>query len=90
MSYGLEVYDRNSGQPTLTITDRLTRIHSRYTVSLVNTTWLSVPVSGMTTDGTWAVLVHASMISVRIRNGYFELKSVWPSESGIFVTVIRY
>lgn len=61
MAYGLELMN-SSGEVTLTITDRLSRIVGVYTMTMpvwngndVYSQFLSVP--GMTTDGTWAIMV---------------------------------
>lgn len=60
MSYGLQVFDANGGV-VVDVSDRLTRLHSEYavTISPGQTVFVSVP--GMATDGTWAI-VHDSLI----------------------------
>lgn len=72
MSYGLQVFDTN-GTVVVDVIDRLTRIHSVYSVVVPANTSTLYLVPGMTNDGTWAVFVNSigMFASVSVEVGGF-------------------
>lgn len=54
MPAGFQVF--NAGSPVLDIGSRITRLILSQDYTVTGTNWLSVAVSGMTTDGTWAAM----------------------------------
>lgn len=81
MSYGLRVWNA-AGQLVLDTTDRLTRHHSRYSLTLgALGTSQDVYVSGMSDDGTWAVSSTSAAL-VDIFPGYFRVMQTFNGASG--------
>ena len=69
MAYGLETFNA-AGAAVIRVTDRLTRIHSVISVGTISASGSStVGVSGMTTDGTWAVMSSQSQLGTTIQSG---------------------
>lgn len=68
MSYGLEIWDE-AGVKTLSVTDRITRLHSIIPVSYNMLTWHAHHVTGMAPDGTWAAIPLNYEIAIKIVNG---------------------
>ena len=52
MSFGLRVWDQY-GNMTLDMSDRATRFHSRHVVSVPSEGSVTIPVAGMSGNGTW-------------------------------------
>lgn len=72
MSFGLEVRD-GSGEKTLSVTDRLTRLHSTVAVQCNMISWSHYSVPGMTPDGTWAALPHHVLVAMEVVSGGFRV-----------------
>lgn len=92
MSYGLQVFDA-SGGAVLDVSDRLTRLHSEYTVTLAPGQTVFVSVPGMNTDGTWAIVYNSfdlNYISITmVTNGFTVLfNPAWIGEALTFSFVV--
>ena len=76
MSYGLQVFDANGGV-MVDVVDRLTRIHSVYSVTVPANTSTLYLVAGMTNDGTWAAFVNSigMFATVSVEVGGLDRKS---------------
>jgi hypothetical protein len=81
MAHGLQVFN-SSGQLTLDVSDRLTRLHSVVNVSVPaytgSTRAGTVAITGMTTDGTWYMVSEYSQTDAMQKlvctanSGYFD------------------
>lgn len=69
MPYGLQVFDA-SGGVTVDITDRLTRFHSDYTATIIGGGSSDIAVTGISTDGTWAVTCSQIYFGYEIHPGF--------------------
>ena len=69
MSYGLRVWDP-SGNMTLDMSDRATRFYSRHVVSVPSEGSVTVPVTGISTNGTWGFHLWSLLrVSAKIVSG---------------------
>lgn len=68
MAWGLETYN-SAGVPVLRVTDRFTRIHSTYTVSLSYLSATTIGVSGMSNDGTWVAIPSEAQFECLVQSG---------------------
>ena len=66
MSYGLRVWDA-SGNLTLDVTNRITRIISSHGFSIAANSSQAISVPGITTDGTW--IAYAPLAPCTINSG---------------------
>lgn len=85
MSYGLQVRD-GANNIILTITDRLTRFITQFTVSVGAKSSVTIGVSGITPDGTWFAYYFDPFAGVTINNGSVTVYNGEP-RSSITVTV---
>lgn len=88
MAYGLEVYD-GAGNVVISITDRLTRFHSEYTLTLKYNQSTTITVAGMTSDGTWAVISQLYSFAFTINNGSFTVTNKYEGTLTGYIQVYR-
>ena len=83
MSYGLQLFS-TTGALLLDISDRLTRVHSTYTLTVGPNTSSFYAVSGVANNGTWAVMTGslAGFVTVSIEAGGFRVTN----KSGVNAT----
>ena len=90
MAYGLETFNA-AGVAVIRVTDRLTRIHSVINVGPIsgggNST--SVSVSGISTDGTWAVLSSNVRLGTTIQSGSVLVSNQTDAAESTILTILR-
>ncbi len=86
--YGLQIFDA-SGNVLVDVVDRLTRLHSKYILTVPANSSVFITVSGMTTDGKWALLPGDPMfIGCTVESGGFLVKNPLSSPLDTIVTVM--
>ena len=90
MSYGLQVFDANGGV-VVDVVDRLTRIHSVYSVKVPANTSTLYLVAGMTNDGTWAAFVNSigMFATVSVEVGGFRATNRGGADLNMRIVVLR-
>ena len=91
MAYGLQVFD-GGGALVVDVVDRLTRIHSVYSITVTANTSTFYPVAGMTNDGTWAAYVNSigMFAAVSVEPGGFRATNRgWGDKLNMRVAVLR-
>ena len=90
MSYGLQVFD-SSGGLVVDVIDRLTRIHSVYSVTVPAYTSAFYSVVGATNDGTWAAFVNSigMFATVSIETGGFRATNRGGASLDMRIVVLR-
>jgi len=90
MSFGFQTRDA-SGNPLLTITDRITRFIASYTFSISAGQTINTSVTGMSQDGTWFLVCQPTNVltalTYSIQNGFFSVNS--PSSTTVTALVFR-
>ena len=76
MAYGLQIFDA-AGNVIVDVVDRLTRFHSKYTVTVQPGATVFVAVAGMDNNGLWVVVpgatFSANYIELQVKPGGFQL-----------------
>lgn len=69
MNFGLRVWDQY-GNMTLDMSDRATRFHSKHVVSVPSEGSVTVPITGISSNGTWGFCLWSLLrVSARIVTG---------------------
>lgn len=90
MAFGLQVFDA-SGGTVVDITDRLTRFHSDYTLTIPGSSYTDIPITGMDTDGTWVAICTAVSFELdcEVNTGYVRVRNNYAGSLVGYVQVFR-
>jgi len=88
MDYGLRCFD-SSGNVTIDITDRLTRFHSDYSVSLSYNQTTTIAINGFVDDGTWVVICDNYWYTITRNSGSITLKNNYGGTSPGYIQVYK-